>query len=195
MNEGPTAPPSAPGAPNGPTGEAPQSEAAPTPEELASTTADKVTRNFIDFADHYSEMTGRGYPEVKAKDLDEMTKQYAENNYVSRFMLPSLSRAYQLVNRQEASRRATQLSYAIHLHKARTGQWPQSLDELPTRYTQGARTDPFSGRDFVYRPTGDGFTLYTTSENGIDNGGVPRPRWDTENKDDPTDDYVFWPPQ
>lgn len=167
----------------------------PTAEEIAATTAEQVAQNFVNYADYYSQMASRGYPEVKAKDLDEMTARHVESNYVSRMMLPSLSRVYKLVHRQEASRRATQLSYAIHLHKARTGQWPQSLDELPPRYTQGARTDPFSGRDFVYHPTTDGFTLYSTSENGIDDGGAHHPRWDDESQDDPTDDHVFWPPQ
>ena len=166
-----------------------------TPEELASTTADQVTRNFVDFYRNFTDMARRGYPDVKADDLDTLGRTYAENNYVAKAMLPSLSRAYQIINRSEASRRATQLSYAVHLYKARTGQWPQSLNDLPARYTEGARTDPFSGQDFVYRVTGEGFTIYSASENGRDDGGAHHSRWSDEKTDDGGDDFVFWPPQ
>jgi hypothetical protein len=168
----------------------------PTPEELAAATPERVTRNFLDYYQHFTDMARQGYPQVKAKDIDDVARPHIEDNWVSRCMLPSLSRAYQIANRAEASRRATQLSYAVHLHKARTGQWPQSLDELPPRYTQAARTDPFSGQDFVYRVTGDGFTLYSASENGSNDGGRHHPRWsDAPTPEDPGDDHVFWPPQ
>ncbi len=169
----------------------------PTPEEVASLTADRVANNLVNYYQEWSDMSRTGYPGVKARDLDEMTKPHVEHDYVSRAILPSLSRVYQLANRQEASRRATQLTYAIHLHKARTGQWPQSLDDLPPRYAQQARIDPFSGRDFVYRPTGNGFMLYSTSENGRDDKGVHHPRWgDAEEQGERSeqDDHVFWPP-
>ncbi len=166
-----------------------------TPEEIASTTAEQVIENFIGFYRRYNEMATQGYPAVKARDLDEMTELYVQDNPLSRVFLPSLSRVYQLATRQEASRRATQLTYAIHLHQAETGQWPDSLDDLPPRYTETARTDPFSGGDFVYRLTDDGFTLYSTSENGEDDGGGHHRHWGDRNKDDETDDYLFWPPQ
>lgn len=170
----------------------------PTPEEAANLTADRVANNLVNYYQQWSNMSQTGYPAVKARDLDEMTKPHVEHDYVSRAILPSLSRVYQLAHRQEASRRATQLTYAIHLHKARTGQWPQSLDDLPPRYAAGARTDPFSGRDFVYRPTGDGFTLYSTSENGQDDQGAHHARWGDPEGESPRseqDDHVFWPPQ
>ena len=167
----------------------------PTPEELAVATPDRVTRNFTDFYQKFTDMARQGYPAVRAKDIEEMTQPHVEDNYVSRFMLPSLARAYQISTRAEASRRATQISYAVHLYKAQTGQWPQSLNDLPPRYTQGARTDPFSGQDFVYRRTQDGFTLYSTSENGTDDRGIHH-RWgDGGTPADPGDDFVFWPPR
>ncbi|MBN2562072.1 MAG: exo-alpha-sialidase [Phycisphaerae bacterium] len=168
----------------------------PTPDEMASTSAEGVTRNFVEFYSKFAELASRGFPDVKPEDIDAMTTPYAQDNYLSRALLPSLTRVYQLVNRQEASRRATQLTYAIHLHKAQTGQWPESLDDLPPRYTENARTDPFSGQDFVYHKTEDGFKLYSTSENGQDNGGAHHQHWGDKDRDDEEgDDYVFWPPQ
>jgi len=170
----------------------------PTPEEAAGITADQVASNIIEYYQRWSDLSGKGYPTVKAADIEEMTRPHVEHDYVSRAILPSLSRVYQLATRQEASRRATQLTYAIHLHKARTGRWPQSLDDLPPRYAHQVRIDPFSGRDFVYRLTGDGFTLYSTSENGRDDQGVHHARWGDPTGESPRseqDDHVFWPPQ
>jgi hypothetical protein len=167
-----------------------------TAEEMASLTPERVTKNFTDYYQRYTEMARQGYPTVRASDVEEMAKPYADDNCVSRVMLPSLSRCYQLATRAEASRRATQLTYAVHLYKARTGQWPRSLDDLPARHTEGSRTDPFSGQDFVYRPSDAGFTLYSTSENGSDDGGTHHSRWgDGDSPGSPSDDFVFWPPQ
>ncbi len=166
----------------------------PTPEVIAATSADRVTDNFLEYYDTYHNMAARGYPDVTAADLDEMARPFIDDNYLSRALLPSLSRVYSLMNRQEASRRSTQLTFAIHLHKARTGQWPATLNDLPPRYTDTVRTDPFSGHDFVYRLTKEGFTLYSTSENGQDDGGSHNPRWGDNKEQDQPDDHVFWPP-
>jgi len=111
-------------------------------------------------------------------------------------LLPALSRAYKLRARHEASRRATQLAYAAHIFRARTGHWPKSLDELPAEVGETMRTDPFTGRPFGYRVSEDGPTIYSFSENGIGDGGVHSPRWDDRiENDSDSDDYVFWPPQ
>jgi hypothetical protein len=166
----------------------------PTPEVIANTSAKRVAENFLEYYDTYGRMAARGYPDVTAADLEQMTRPFIEDNYISRAMLPSLSRVYSLVNRQEASRRSTQLTYAIHLHKARTGEWPDTLDDLPPRHADRVRTDPFSGNDFVYRLTKEGFTLYSTSENGQDDGGSHNPRWGDKKEQDQPDDHVFWPP-
>ncbi len=165
-----------------------------TPEQIAAADPWKTTNTFIEYYDAYAEMADRGYPEVTADDLSQLTNNYMQEDPVARGFLPSLSRVYKLFNRQEASRRATQLTYAIHLHHARTGQWPATLDDLPPRYTETARTDPFSKQDFIYRLTENGPLLYSSSENGTDDGGAHHRRWD-DNKDENGDDHVFWPPQ
>jgi hypothetical protein len=109
--------------------------------------------------------------------------------------VPALSRAYELTTRQEASRRATQLTYAVHLFKARTGRWPASLDELPPQHGEKMRTDPYTGGRFGYRLTEAGPTIYSLSNNGRDDGAVHSERWGDEKADADADDYVFWPPQ
>jgi len=135
-----------------------------------------------------------GYPAVRHEDIDAMAEEARQSNEALKVFLPSLARAYELQARGEASRRATQLSYGIHLFKKRHGRWPVSLDELPAEVDPDVRTDPFTGDDFSYRPIDDGFTLYSSYENAIDDGGVHNPDGN-QNRNSESDDYVFWPPQ
>ena len=148
---------------------------------------------------YYHELTEQmrvGYPEVRAADMRATHEEYRGISPIIELLAPDLSRVAQLRARDEASRRATQLSYATHVFKARYGCWPESLDELPAEYGTRMRTDPFTGHDFGYRLTNDGPRIYSLSENGLDDGGVHSPRWSDEITDDAgSDDHVFWPPQ
>jgi len=159
----------------------------------------QTTQAITSFFKEYVDLSRQGYPGVKAKDLDALVTKHVGDNPLAKQFVPSLSRVYTLNQRNEASRRATQLTYAVHLYKARNGSWPASLDDLPPQYTQGVRTDPFNGQDFRYRLTTQGPMLYSASENGVDDGGAHHVRWGEATPDGqvPTDgdDYVFWPPQ
>lgn len=162
-----------------------------TPEDAKAT-----IRAFDGYYRELGEQMRIGYPDVRASDLEASTERYANTSPITKIMLPSLSRVHTLRARTEASRRATQLSYAVHIHRARTGQWPKSLDDLPSEFGGEMRTDPFSGRPFGYRVGKDGPTIYSVSENGIDDGGVHSPRWGDNAEDEAaSDDHVFWPPQ
>jgi hypothetical protein len=152
------------------------------------------------FNGYYRELTDQmriGYPDVRAADIEATYERYADMSPLTKLMMPALSRYHHLRGRAHASRRATQLTYAVHLHHARTGAWPKSLDELPEDLSRTIRTDPFSGRDFGYRLSKDGPVIYTASENGLDDGGVHSPRWadGEDRRDTDSDDFVFFPPQ
>ncbi len=162
-------------------------------EEIDSSNAHITADKFNGYYRELGEKMRIGYPAHKRAELDALAESYKDDR-ITGMLLPSLGRAYQIATRYEASRRATQLTYAIHLHKARTGVWPESLDDLPPRYAETVRTDPFSGMDFAYRVTDDGPLLYSASENGVDDGGTHHSRWCDGQVDD-GDDYVFWPPK
>jgi len=168
-----------------------------TKEDFAALGDDDARAALDAFNGYYRELTEQmriGYPDVRTADLDALYERYADTSPLTKMFLPSMSRYYHLRGRAEASRRATQLSYATHLHRARTGKWPKSLDDLPGNLSRGIRTDPFSGRDFGYRLTEDGPMIYSHSENGIDDGAVHSPRWAPTEEND-SDDFVFIPPQ
>ncbi|HUU82077.1 MAG TPA: sialidase family protein [Phycisphaerae bacterium] len=167
--------------------------------QLASMGLDDA-RTAVDALDtYYGQLLDQwrtGYPEVRAADMNATAEKYRHTNALTETLLPSLGRVQTIRTRNEASRRATQLSYAAHLFKARNGRWPESLAELPEEHGGRMRVDPFTGRHFGYRLTDEGYTLYSASENGVDDGGVHSPRWEDEITNDAgSDDHVFWPPQ
>lgn len=171
-----------------------------TEDDFIGLNADDARAAIGAFNDYFREVEVQmrmGYPEVRAADLEATHERYANASPMTRMAMPAWSRYHHLRGRAEASRRATQLIYATHLYRARNGQWPKSLDDLPDDVDRTIRTDPFSGRDFGYRLTADGPIIYSASENGIDDGGVHSPRWaDGENRrEEDSDDFVFWPPQ
>lgn len=165
--------------------------------DLPPLTADDARAAIEAFDACFREMTDQwrtGYPAVRSSDIETTANEYANTNLITKTFLPSLSRAYQIQARSEASRRATQLSYEAALFNARHGRWPTTLDELPEASTSAVRTDPFTGSDFGYRLGTEGPTIYSSSENGTDDGGVHAKRWADEPVNG-SDDYVFWPPQ
>jgi len=168
-------------------------------EKLSAMTPDDVYASIDAFDRYYHDLTDQvrvGYPDVRASDIEALAKETIHTSPLTEELLPVLSRVYKLKTRGEATRRATQLAYAVHLYKKRNGRWPASLDDLPERYSADVRADPFTGNDFKYELTDNGPRLYSLSENARDDGGRHSPRWDDHPEDNGgSDDYVFWPPQ
>lgn len=137
-----------------------------------------------------------GYPEVNSSKLNEIADRYAKAHPEIGPILPSLGRVDAMMTRNEAARRATELAYEVNIFKARQGRWPNSLDELPAAPNSDSHVDPFTKKNFLYRVGPNGPVIYSASENGQDDGGRHSPRWgDDKQKEDDSDDFVFWPPQ
>jgi hypothetical protein len=94
-------------------------------------------------------------------------------------------------NQVVAARRATHLIYAVWAYRHVCGAFPASLDELRVPHLSELRRDPFSPRDFVYRPTAEGFTLYSLGIDLADQEGTHVEDWGFRGGGD----YVFWPVQ
>lgn len=171
------------------------------PEEIAKAITNSADPREIatDVRNYYRDVAvavDKGYPAVKAGELDRQAQEIAAKHPAIAEMIPSFARVHALRTRAVANRRATEVALAINLHKARTGSWPTSLDELPANLLGDARRDPFSGKDFVYRLTPEGPRLYTVGEDGVDNGGRHATKWgDDKEKEGDSDDHVFWPVQ
>jgi len=165
-------------------------------DEILKKDPREISATLRDYYRETADAMRTGYPDFNAKKLDAIADRYVKAHPEIGPILPSLGRVDAIMTRNEASRRATELAYAVNIFKTQQGRWPNSLDELPPAVAADARTDPFTKRDFLYRVGPNGPVIYSASENGKDDGGQHSPRWGDDKKDDnSSDDYVFWPPQ
>jgi len=63
------------------------------------------------------------------------------------------------------------IDLALRAYHADQSAFPQRLEALQPRYLSEIPLDPFSQREFVYRPMADDFVLYGVGGDGVDNGG------------------------
>ena len=111
-------------------------------------------------------------------------------NPAVKILLPSLTRARELDERFNATRNATHLILNLFVHRHEHGKFPKSLSALHVRDLSELRTDPFSGKDLIYKRKrrGKSFLLYSVSDNGVDDNGE-HANWSNDR------DFVFWPVQ
>jgi hypothetical protein len=64
-----------------------------------------------------------------------------------------------------------QVAMALQAYRSRFGQYPSSLAELKSTPGWKLPDDPFSGKPFVYKPHGNGFTIYSIGMDLKDDGG------------------------
>ena len=67
------------------------------------------------------------------------------------------------------------MASALRLYRIKHGAYPEKLDALVPEFIDKLPTDPFSGREYVYRKEGKGFILYSLGVNMTDDGGVEDP--------------------
>lgn len=133
---------------------------------------------------------GRWAPDFES-EMNALQEKLSADDQALKTILPGLERAVALRFRLEAGTRATRLLYELFDYHDKNKAWPDSLDKLPG-VPAAAKTDPFSGKPFIYRRDGDGFTLYSVGTNTRDDGGNHDPKFGEKTGDG---DYVFWPVQ
>ncbi|MCK4753182.1 MAG: hypothetical protein KAS75_07025, partial [Planctomycetes bacterium] len=93
-------------------------------------------------------------------------------------------RIHEIYLRLLTDRRGCQLLIGLRRHKNKTGDWPESLDEIKAFVPAETFIDPTNEGVFVYKLTDDSFTLYSKGLNGIDEDGK---------REDEQDDWQIWP--
>jgi len=110
-------------------------------------------------------------------------------SYLAKLIADMLKESYYAVHKQYirniADKRGVLLSIALKRYKNKTGDWPESLEQLKNLTALEDLTDPMNGDSFVYKLTDDEFILYSKGKNGIDEKG---------NRSEPADDWPIWPP-
>ena len=98
---------------------------------------------------------------------DQEPPKYA---FLSGMIMPVYTRARRAADRAQAQIAGSEIVLALEAYKDRYGGYPASLDELKARLGWAIPEDPFSGKDFIYRPQGNGFVFYSIGENLKDDG-------------------------
>ena len=100
---------------------------------------------------------------------------------------PALARVKEIYLRLLVDRQGSQILVALRHYKNKTGKWPEKLEEIkPFLTSEDILVDPQNKGSFVYRLKDDGFILYSTGLNKIDENGQRK---------SPADDWLIWPLQ
>jgi hypothetical protein len=67
--------------------------------------------------------------------------------------------------------RMERLAAALAIHRAERGAYPEKLDDLLPGILSKLPVDLYQAKPFIYKRTDKGYLLYTTGENGVDDGG------------------------
>lgn len=92
---------------------------------------------------------------------------------ISNMFTPVFFRARMEVDAAMAEAAGSRVALALRVYKNRYGSYPRTLDELRAKLGWEIPTDIFSGEDFVYKPQGKGFLLYSIGGNLKDDGARP----------------------
>lgn len=120
------------------------------------------------------------YRDVHDKaELADPTKQLPRYAIISRIMFPVFTRATAHRDDAIAEVGGSRILLGLQAYKDRYGYYPVSLQALKSQLGWAVPTDPFSGIDFIYRPKGNGFVLYSVGQNFKDDGAQvwkPKPQ-------------------
>ena len=111
-------------------------------------------------------------PFYKAKPLlDQINAEInslPRTRFLSRTLLPALTRTAEAQARNEAQWGLMQVGLAVEQYHAQHGDYPQTLDQVAPIVGGAIPLDPFTGQPYVYQPSGGSFVLYSAMGNVID---------------------------
>ena len=116
------------------------------------------------------EATRLPYREIKSRHLDSEPK-IPPFCIVSAILLPVYSEAKKK-DEGEASLAGDQIMLALIAYRDEYGSYPTNLTQLRAKLGWRIPIDPFTGKDFIYKPKGKGFLLYSIGPNLKDDGGI-----------------------
>jgi hypothetical protein len=118
------------------------------------------------------------------KDLPDREVGKAVGDVLISLLMPAVRKVQGAYDRAEQVRRDLHVAFALAAYRADRGRYPAKLAELAPKYLAAVPGDLFSGKPLVYRPSEEGYLLYSVGVNGKDEGG----RWydDDPPGDDPS---------
>jgi hypothetical protein len=86
-------------------------------------------------------------------------------------LVPRICKVQIALDRTEQLQRNLHVAVALAAYQREHGRYPAKLEELAPKYLPQIPQDLFSGKALIYRPSKDGYLLYSVGINGIDEGG------------------------
>jgi hypothetical protein len=86
-------------------------------------------------------------------------------------IMTSFRKVQWVYDRSEQVNRNLHVAFALAAYQRDNGRYPAKLDELAPKYLAAVPDDLFAGKPLVYRPTENGYLLYSVGINGKDEGG------------------------
>jgi hypothetical protein len=114
----------------------------------------------------------------------------AYTNILIAIMIPALGQACTMEDDARMMHEIETLAAALACYHADNGRWPAELKELCPSLLKTIPTDRFSVKPLVYRPSKDGYLLYSVGKNMRDDGGQWEPRSDKISSAARKDDIV-----
>jgi RNA polymerase sigma factor (sigma-70 family) len=87
------------------------------------------------------------------------------------FFLILIRQLRRSADRSEQAQRNLHLAFALAAYRGERGGYPEMLHALSPKYLEEVPTDLYSGKALIYRPSENGFLLYSVGVNGRDEGG------------------------
>jgi hypothetical protein len=92
-------------------------------------------------------------------------------NLLIGLMAPALSKVQSASDRCEQTQNNLYIAFALAAYKSDHGRYPEDLDALTPNYLDTITIDLFSGQPLLYRPSANGYLLYSVGVNGRDEEG------------------------
>jgi hypothetical protein len=86
-------------------------------------------------------------------------------------LMPAVRQMKRVADGSEQGERNLHLAFALAAYRGEHGRYPGGLDALAPEYLAAVPTDLFSGKALLYRPSKDGYLLYSVGVNGRDEQG------------------------
>src|SRR5262249_35627204 len=86
-------------------------------------------------------------------------------------LTPAVRKIQEAHDRIEQGSRNLQVGLALAGYRREHGTYPKTLDALAPKHLDTVPNDLFTGKPLVYKPSADGFRLYSLGPNGKDDEG------------------------
>ncbi|NOX59656.1 MAG: hypothetical protein GXP29_12490 [Planctomycetes bacterium] len=140
----------------------------PACKELAKADPVKLAQAIHDYYAQMRQLLMKPFVTNLTAELERIQKTYWDNQPGMECLVKPIDFAVQASFRTETLRRGSRLFLEKALHYKRTGRWPRTLDDLKHAAIATCRIDPYTGKDFLFRPSGDVEIVYSVGIDGKD---------------------------